>query len=77
MKKCIAVLIAAGALCLAGCCTTESRVRWEYKVVHATSAQVRGEMGGTQQLLNDLGKEGWILVSQDQGRGFYFKRPMK
>ncbi len=76
MKKCIAVLLVARALCLAGCCTTAEAGRWEYKVAGPTMEQLR-ERGGTQQFLNDLAKDGWILVSQNEGRTFYFKRPIK
>jgi hypothetical protein len=30
-----------------------------------------------EALLNDLGKDGWLLVSQTEGRFFYFKRPVR
>jgi hypothetical protein len=26
--------------------------------------------------LNDLGKDGWVLINEDEGT-FYFKRPIK
>jgi hypothetical protein len=31
----------------------------------------------TQTFLNDLGKDGWVLVNEEGGRVFYFKRPIK
>ena len=30
----------------------------------------------TQSFLNDLGKDGWVLINEDEGT-FYFKRPIK
>ena len=87
MKKHIALVITASAL-LAGCCTASHAARWEYKV--ATLHLRRGEApdansAGSPQavreaqeaLLDDLGKEGWQLVSQTDGRIFYFKRPIR
>jgi hypothetical protein len=29
-----------------------------------------------QTFLNDLGKDGWVLINEDEGT-FYFKRPVK
>jgi hypothetical protein len=80
MRKCIAVVFAASTLFLAGCCTTPRATRWEYKV--ASPHLPRGEgpqaVGEAQQaFLNDIGKEGWVLVSQTDGRVFYFRRPIR
>jgi hypothetical protein len=83
MRKCVAVVLAASVLFLAGCCTTPCATRWEYKVA---SPHLRGAGGpggpaavseALQAFLNDLGKEGWVLVSQTDGNLFYFKRPIK
>ena len=76
MKRCIALVLAASTLYLAGCCTTPHTTMWEYKVAGPTNEQLR-ERGGTQQFLNDRANEGWVLVSQNEGRIFYFKRPVK
>ena len=80
MRRCVAVVIAAGALCLAGCCTTPHGTKWEYKVTNAHRARSEGPQAqreAQQVLLNDLGKEGWELVSQTDGYVFYFKRPTR
>jgi len=81
MKKSIALAIAVSALALAGCSTTHHAMKWEYKV-----ATVPGGFGSggpqehrerQQAFLNELGKDGWILVSQLEGGAFCFKRPAK
>ncbi len=84
MKKCVAVLLVASALSLAGCCTTPHAPKWEYKVARlprggdANRAESPEAVREAQEtLLNDLGKEGWVLVSQTDGRLFYFKRPVR
>jgi len=49
MKKSIALVIAAGTLFLAGCCTTHRTVRWEYQRVWDFKA------------VQKLSAEGWTL----------------
>ncbi len=82
-KHCIAIFCAAVALFLTGCCTTPRATRWEYKVVsrpplgfdqRRDPAEYRAKV---EALLNDLGKDGWILVSQNEGQVFYFRRLVK
>ena len=88
MKKCVALVITASTLILAGCCTTPHATRWEYKVAsphlrpgEAPDANSVGRPEAVRKaqeaLLNDLGKEGWELVSQTDGRVFYFRRPLR
>jgi hypothetical protein len=54
--------------------------KWEYKVA---AVQNLPRVGGQEQrdadqaFLNELGKDGWELVSQADGRVFYFKRSTK
>ncbi len=81
MRKCVAVVLAASALFLAGCCTTPRATKWEYKVASPHLSPFGGPSGGPeaareaqQAFLNDLGKEGWVLVSETDGRVFYFIR---
>ena len=79
MKKSIALTFAASTLFLAGCCTTTHVTKWEYKVVCPTISpsvtdQERRDL--QQAFLDDLGKDGWVLVSED-ANSFYFKRPVK
>jgi hypothetical protein len=79
MKKRITVVFVASLLMLAGC-TTPHATKWEYKV---TAAPNLPRVGGQEQrdadqaFLNDLGKDGWVLTSQSDGRVFYFRRPIR
>ncbi len=83
MKQCIAIVCAAGFLLLTGCCTAPRAATWEYKVVNRPPAgfdqrrdpaEYRAKV---EAPLNDLGKDGWILVSQNEGQVFYFRRLVK
>jgi hypothetical protein len=80
MRKFVPVVIAASALFLAGCCTTPHASKWEYKVVShpwaAAGPTPEAAREARQAFLNDLGKEGWVLIQMD-GMLFYFKRPVK
>jgi hypothetical protein len=79
MRNSIALMFVASTFLLAGCCTTPHIAKWEYKVavapVSGTTPQEWRQ--GTQMFLNDLGKDGWVLVSEADGRTFYLKRPIK
>ena len=86
MKRFVALVITASTLFLAGCCTTPHPTRWEYKVAILRRGEVpdannaprpRATREAQEALLNDLGKEGWQLVSQTDGRIFYFRRPVR
>lgn len=57
MKKFIALIFAASALFLAGCCTTHHAAQWEYKNV-----TILGSAPDQNPELNQLGKEGWVVV---------------
>jgi hypothetical protein len=86
MKKLIALTFAASTLVFNGCCTTPRAAKWEYKV--ATAPELTGTMGqpnqevarrlraNNQEFLNELGKDGWMLVNEDSGK-FYLRRPLK
>jgi hypothetical protein len=79
-------LIGASSFWLAGCCATHHVTQWEYKVV--TAPELAGTMGqpnqevarqrraNEQEFLNELGKDGWMMVSEDSGI-FYLRRPLK
>jgi hypothetical protein len=82
MKKLAALILAAGLLSLAGCGTTHHATKqWEYKVTRPPSpgpgpGMVTSE--NRQKFLDELGKDGWILVAVDDQTGlFYLKRPKK
>ena len=63
MKKAVALILAASALFLAGCCTAHKTAQWEYKTLTTLNQD------GSSQI-NSLGKDGWVMV------GFTFV-PMK
>ena len=84
MKQSVAVVFAASLLLLAGCCFKPGVTKWEYKVAVPPQAGFGGPAGGPEErresqqaFLNELGKDGWVLVSQTEGRIFYFKRAIK
>ena len=77
-------MFAASALSLAGCCSTSQVSKWEYKVARLARGGDANHVEGPEAvreaqetLLNELGKEGWVLVSQTDGRFFYFKRAVR
>lgn len=79
MKKHITLIIAASTLLLAGCSSTHhASKQWEYKVALTPAPKGTRPVGieGREQFLNELAKEGWILVSADSDL-FYLKRPIK
>lgn len=57
MRKMITLIFAAGALILAGCCTTHEHAttKWEYKTVVDSET--------TAEKLSQLGEQGWSVVS--------------
>ena len=80
MKKSIALVFVASTSILAGCCTTPHATKWEYKVAnfdHPRGMSPQEWRERTQTFLNDLGKEGWMLVTEAEGRVFYLKRPIE
>jgi hypothetical protein len=80
MKKSVALIFAASTLSLAGCCTAHNATKWEYKVAQPPSyvGHTHQEIRELQQtFLNDLVKEGWVLINEKEDGTFYFKRPVK
>ena len=82
MKISIALVFVASTLLLAGCCTMSHATKWEYKVEDSSLWQIRGTgpqawRASYEGHLNDLGKDGWVLITQHDDRIFYFKRPTK
>jgi hypothetical protein len=81
MQKSIVLIFTASILFLAGCCTTPRAAKWEYKVVFlpngdANTSSTQENRNLQQTSFNDLGQDGWMLVSEDGGT-FYFKRRVK
>ena len=70
-------IVAGTSLLLAGCCTSHQTAQWEYKVVLAPRTGGGGGLGDRQALLNDLGKEGWMLVAVGDSNDLYLKRPKR
>lgn len=83
MKQSIALPLLAVLLLFTGCCTAPRVTRWEYKVVEAPPLGFTQRTDPTnyqakvEAMLNDLGKEGGILVSDDNEVVFYFRRAAK
>jgi hypothetical protein len=87
MKKLMVIILAASTVFLAGCCTTPHSSKWEYKVAFAPGPQAGTPVATAaserralqEKFLNELGKEGWVLVmgGPEFGNAFYFKRPVK
>jgi len=80
MKKSIALIFAVSTLFLAGCCTSHNATKWEYKVTQDPShlGHTPQEIRELQQaFLNDLGKEGWVLINENEAGTFYLKRRVK
>jgi hypothetical protein len=87
MRKCIGVIFAASTMLLAGCCATSHVTQWEYKVAFAPGVSPSANIAVNaaeqralqEKFLNELGKEGWVLLpgGPEAGNAFYFKRPVK
>jgi hypothetical protein len=65
--KCLMILVLA-SLVFAGCCTMHSKTaQWEYKTVkfpfEVSSNMSKSEFQDYEDQLNQLGKEGWKLVT--------------
>jgi hypothetical protein len=58
MNKAVALILAASALFLAGCCCPRHTAQWEYK-----NLMVIGGAPDHDPQLNELGKEGWTVVA--------------
>jgi len=73
-------MFVTSVLLLTGCCTTHHITKWEYKLAFPpafnTGENINEYHERVTAVLDDLGKDGWILVSQTEGRIFYFKRPV-
>jgi len=81
MRRCIALVIAASTVGLAGCCTTPRTPKWEYKVEDERKWVSRDSVTPDwlvveQRRLNDLGKDGWVLIQRDANL-YFFMRAMK
>jgi Domain of unknown function (DUF4177) len=81
MKKSLIPIFAASTLLLNGCCTSNHVTKWEYKVVAGPDDPGKpfpqDWREREQRFLNDLGKDGWVLVQELNGQVFYLKRPIK
>ena len=82
MNHSILVLMAASSLLLAGCCGVHHAGSWEYKIAKTpqspeeAKAMIGPSLENREKYLNSLGRDGWVLVSEDQGI-FYLKRPKR
>jgi hypothetical protein len=60
MSKSIALMFVASALLLAGCCTSHHVTQWEYMNLTITASMP--DQSQSHPTLNELGKEGWVVV---------------
>ena len=80
MKMCITLGFALGILLLVGCATPHDVTKWQHKVAYlgtVSSGDPKAWTTEYQAFLDNFGKDGWMLVSQDNSKTFYFKRPIK
>jgi hypothetical protein len=82
MRNTIVGTFAASTMLLAGCCATPHVTKWEYRVEDTMKWTTRGTgpeawRDSFQSHLNELGKEGWMLIMERDGRIAYFKRPIE
>ncbi len=64
--------IFVGIFLVSGCCTYRHFQEWDYKVINSNAMPVNSPETPAA-LLNEQGKEGWILI-QNEGGWFYLKR---
>ena len=76
MKKNLCLAGAMVIFLLPGCSTAPHSTVWEYKVAspHYENPSPRPRSVVLEDFLNELGKDGWILVQDVDGK-YYFKRP--
>ncbi len=71
MKTTLMIILFSATLLVSGCVTSHTHAAaWIYKVVDP-------QMQERDQVLNQLGSEGWILVTADPHGGYVFKRAKK
>ena len=72
-----ALAIIATSFLLTGCCTSRYATQWEYKVAYPEYKEGIPRSKIQEPFLNNLAKDGWILVQRDNDGGFIFKRAKK
>ena len=71
MKITPLMLFCSAAILFSGCASSSSaRSKWEYTVVGAATPN-------KEQMINQLGKDGWQLVDTDPLKGYLFRRAKK
>jgi len=75
------LILSASILLLPGCSTAHRAKHWEYKIVesgnyNANTTPPPDWPAKQEAMLDNLGKDGWILVTESNGY-FYFRRPVK
>jgi len=75
--KNLLLALATSTLLLAGCCAMyHTSQQWEYRAAMPPGGAHPVSIEARQQFLNELGKDGWVLVAAD-GDLFYLKRPKR
>ena len=78
------LIITAATLLLIGCDTSPRHTeQWEYKIAYPplqgfnqanVVPNIENNRKTSEAFLNDMGKDGWILVERDDSGAYYFKR---
>ena len=73
------VAIIASSYLLTGCCTNRSATQWEYLTASVSYSEATTSVDEAKTaFLNNLAKDGWVLVLHDSLDGNYiFKRAKK
>jgi hypothetical protein len=71
------VAIITSSFLLTGCCTSHHATQWEYKSAYPDNNGAIPRYKMIDPFLNDLAKDGWILVQEDHNGIFIFKRAKK
>ena len=65
MKTTLVMALGCIALLVCSCATNSNK--WDYYVISPTTPN-------KEQIINQLGKEGWQLAEVDSAKGYLFKR---
>jgi hypothetical protein len=75
------LVLGVSVLAMSGCTSMHHATHWEYKIVPSGNYSLNSTPppdwpAKQEAMLDSLGKDGWILVTESNGY-FYFRRPQK
>jgi len=82
LKNSISLIVAVSTFFLSSCCVIPRVTEWEYKVVSAPNSPIgttspEERRSRLQSFLNDLGKDGWVRVTETESEVLFLKRPLR